>query len=249
MVPRMAFQASAVSVRSHSVRQEFCQLFAWEVGLDPEGQNGHHPPFPVMLPLHSMPVIWLQPHSCHLPALLCCPYPWKVHQAQPQSSFFNVFRGVFLVRMQTKIWAWGLGCRVPSHSECAHLLIYMPLSLQHPECTRFLGTATVFSFCSCTAPNTSWSPAQDHSHQKRVISNPEKPYQTFCLQTKCLKLERRGFAIISSTENLLFLWENCLQWRKVTWRHWEVSPFSSCWQIIICQHLDFETNYSFRSFQ
>lgn len=64
-----------------------------------------------MLHLHSVFITRLHPYSCHLLALLWRPYPWKVHQAQPQSSVFNVFGEVFLVRMQTKVWAWGLVCR------------------------------------------------------------------------------------------------------------------------------------------
>lgn len=49
----------------------------------------------------------------------------------------------------------------------------------------------------------SWSPAQDHSHQNSLVSNPIKSYQTFSLQTyECLKLETRGFVSICLTGNL-----------------------------------------------
>lgn len=78
-------------------------------------------------------------------------------------------------------------------------------SIHHPECIHFLGTEAAFSFCSCVASNTvrSWSPAQDHSHQNSLVSNPMKSYQTFSLQTyECLKLETRGSVIIRSTGNL-----------------------------------------------
>lgn len=120
--------------------------------------------------------------------------------------------------------------RVPCHSECsstrhcAHLLIYMPLlSLEHPECTSFMGIATIFSSSFCTESNTSCSPAQDYSHQKRVISNPAKSYQTFCLQTKCLKI-CSSFGRIAYNEERPF-------------GDIGVSPFSSCWQIVLVQSL------------
>lgn len=78
-------------------------------------------------------------------------------------------------------------------------------SIHHPECIHFLGTEAAFSFCSCVASNTvrSWSPAQDHSHQNSLVSNPMNSYQTFSLQTyESLKLETRGSVIIRSTGNL-----------------------------------------------
>lgn len=81
----------------------------------------------------------------------------------------------------------------------------MPLlAVEHTDFTDFLGTRAAFSSCSCTTSNiVRSSSAQDHSHQNSLVNNLIEFYKTFSLKTEeCLKLERRGFAIIHSTGNL-----------------------------------------------